>query len=269
LKRIPWFIIALLLIFSSCRKYNKPQQISEQDYIFGLTPSIEIAYEPTSSVISPFPSPTNTVQPNDGNPILISYSVSVDGGEELTNCITGRDEPIFLLLEDGRLIRFNKQQYMESYLSKEEIQKLMDKIEKTGIYNTNKQDDYGLEQLVIGERKFFPAIPSLPVENVKTLLINYLPEKEERYIPENLMLFTYSFAELPSFQEYPEIEISKRQWSTSLEPLSVLQSGWHKINGKDVITLMNQYNKFPDMLIFKEDDYYYLTAICAINLGAE
>lgn len=225
----------------------------------------KVTVEPTS-VSSPTSTATNTPKP-----FLIAYSYSSDGGDDLVRCIqedTGN--PRFILYQDGVLIRYGQPYYLQSQLSQNEIDKLMDEISKTGLF----QEDHskyqaGNSALVINGKTYFVPY-DLPdgdaLQKALEVILSFQPQNATKFVPQNMILMVFSVFELDDIIKNWLAEPNPVFQSWQQSPLFKYGKGWFTITGEDVPIVMEQFPGFPGFRIFQDDksNRYYIAAICTI-----
>lgn len=198
---------------------------------------------------------------------LISYTIYVDGGDELINCLEGYSQPRFILYDDGHLIVYRNKQYWETILRQEEVNSLLNIIKDTGIFEVGEVDIGGFDKLIIKEKTYrfsHSNFFSKSIEETMDIINQFQPSSLEPYIPDNLVLWIFPVELTMPFEEFlpkpiPQVD----NWSLELNPLSEFHEGFRDIRGEILLDIMNQYNGFPDYQIFKEGETLYVTAICA------
>ncbi|MFO7585060.1 MAG: hypothetical protein R6W69_10050 [Anaerolineales bacterium] len=210
--------------------------------------------------------PTETPTPAS-QAVLIAYTLSVDGGDELVNCLAGSNQPQFILFADGQLIIYKNGQYWESALLQNETVLLMNKIENTGILRLGEIETDGFAELIVkGKVYHFSHVnyPAKPIEQVVKIINQYQPDSPKHYVPENLLLWIYPVESVAQFEEYlPKPIPPTKDWSKDLKSLSEFGEGFRNISGDMLPGIMAQFDGFPDYQIFKAGDSLYLSAICA------
>lgn len=230
------------------------------------TPTDTPAPIPTATPQS-LPSETPTPVPS---PVLISYTLWVDGGDELVNCVSGSNQPVFILYSDGELIIFRNNQYWHSILSQDEIDSLITQVSETGLVQTTEPENESLvtfRVLTFKGRTFSPpgvSYETSPFKKTVDILSQYDPEDLESYVPPKLTLWIYRIARIAPFEEYLPTPIpTTKDWSGEPKPLVEYGDGYHSISGDAIPKIMAQFDGFPDYQIFSEGKLLYITAICS------
>ncbi len=211
--------------------------------------------------------PIVTTSTPDKRDELISYTIYVDGGDELINCLEGYGQPNFILYDDGQLVVYRNKQYLETVLLQEEVNSLLNAIESTGILGLGENEDEGFERLIIKGKvyHFFRSnFPNAAIEKTINIIEQFQPPNLVPYIPKNLVLWIYPVESLAPFEEsLPRPVPQVKDWSSELKPLSKFHIGFRDMSGDMLPTIMKQFNGFPDYQIFKEGNNLSITAICA------
>ncbi len=214
--------------------------------------------------------PTTTAT-NTPKPFLIAYSYGSDGGDDLVRCIqedTGN--PRFILYQDGVLIRHGQPYYLQSQLSQTEIDKLMDEITKTGLFQeADSKYQAGNSALVINGKTYFVPydLPEEdPLRKALEVILSFQSQNATKFVPQNLLLMVFSVFELDDIIKnwLPEPNPVFQTWQQS--PLARFKEGWFTITGEDVPMVMEQFPGFPGFRVFQDDNSkrYYVAAICTI-----
>lgn len=222
-----------------------------------------IAFPTIAPSLPPFPTQTPT---NIPRPYIISYTTYTDGGDDLFICLQGVAQPQFILYDDGVLIKL-EDGYLQSMLSQDEITALLSNISNTGLLHLAEKDFPEGNSVLSVNGKIFHApwnLPSTdPLAKAIDVVLNFQPKQSSRYIPETLLLEVFSIDKLnetvETYLRQPESDIPA--WANS--PLSKYVAGWQIISGKDLPIVMGQFDRFPDVHIFRDNDLYYVAAICA------
>jgi hypothetical protein len=230
---------------------------------------------PTSTDI-PTPYPTLQLLPSKTptpalKPVLISYTLRVDGGDELVNCVDGSNQPVFILYNDGELITFRDGQYWQSLLSQDEIASLFSKISDTGLLQSLEKNydnsSVTLKTLFIQGKMFLPpsnAYNTSSFKKIVDIIGQYQPKTQVHWIPDSLTLWIASTAQIEPFEEFlPKPIPPVQNWNKELKPLKEYGDGYKNVSGEMVPKIMTQFDGFPDYQIFSEGNLLYITAICA------
>ena len=198
---------------------------------------------------------------------LISYTIYVDGGDELINCLEGYGQPNFILYDDGQLVVYRNKQYLEVTLLQDEVNSFLNMIESTGILNLGKIEDEGFDRLIIKGNVYHFSRSNFPdkaIEKTIGIINQFQSPSLESYIPKNLVFWIYPIESLTPFEESLPRPIPQiKDWSSKLKPLSEFHKGFRDMSGEILPKIMKQFNGFPDYQIFREKDSLYITAICA------
>ena len=214
--------------------------------------------------------PTTTAT-NTPKPFLIAYSYGSDGGDEFVRCIQeATGNPTFILYQDGVLIRKRQPYYLQSQLAQSEIDKLMDKVTKTGLF----QEDDGKYQegssaLVINGKTYFIAydLPETdPLRKALEIILTFQPSNATQFIPQSLILMIFSAVELDDIVISWLADPNPVFQSWQQSPLVRFKEGWFTITGEDVPIVIEQFPGFPGFRVYQDDNSkrFYVAAICTI-----
>lgn len=199
--------------------------------------------------------------------VLISYTIYVDGGDELINCLKGYGQPNFILYDDGQLVVYRNGQYFETTLPQDEVNSLLENIESTGVLSLGKVEIEGFDQLIVQGKVYHfprPNFPNKSIEQTVNIINQFQPSNLKPYKPKNLLLWIYPVESLKPFEDVlPKPIPQAKNWSSELDPLSEFHVGFRDVFGETVPRIIKQFDGFPDYQIFKERDILYVTAICA------
>ena len=212
-------------------------------------------------------SPTSTDSGSSEKSVLVSYTIYVDGCDELINCLEGYSQPNFILYDNGQLVVYKNGQYQETALAQEGINSLLDEIERTGILQLGKIEVEGFDQLIVkGNTYHFPHpnFPNKSLEQTVEIIDKFQPSNLKPYIPEDLLLWNHPIESIELFEDYlPKPIPEVKEWSTELDSLSKIGVGFENIGKESLPKVMRQFDGFPDYQIFKEENNLYIGAICA------
>ena len=205
--------------------------------------------------------------------------------DEMSACLGAYDTYRFVLYGNGRLIRFDKGQFMETSISQVEIDDLLSEIESTGISSLagdgdqyienapppNFADTWGGSITVHGKTiTVTPGQSDYLVEPVKTtldIIENYKPKNLQPYAPESasLWVFLEDSIDLGTANPTPEPPILK--WSVDEINLEYLltdpsTSKPQVISGDSLAFLTQQLKHTPVVRQVGQNGQNYLIVLC-------
>ena len=206
--------------------------------------------------------------------------------DEMSACLGAYDTYRFVLYGNGQLIRFEGGQFMETYISQAEIDKLRSEIEATGFSSlTGKGDQYiqnapapsfdntwGGSITVQGKTiTVTPGQSDYLVESlIRTLEIieNYKPGKLQPYTPASVSLWVFRKDSIDLGTANPAPEPPVLQWSVDdidLEHLltDLATSKSQVISGDTLSFLIQQLKHTPVVRRVEQNGQNYLIVLCS------
>ena len=220
-------------------------------------------------------------------PYLISYTRyggDGEGSSELNSCIYWlAPHKRFILYPDGQLIYFKSGKLLETHLSDLEINKLLQDIESTGLFEIKKSKDapdyydiYNLPEdynygdggpgsrvtvqglsIPIRDSLWDYLIPS--IEETVKIINEYEPVGNiTPYIPSSLEMMVSS-SEDPTFSSWTFPTTYK--WPEELPPLPFFYKYFDELETENIMST-NIFKSFPDISKFLYDDIEYIVVTC-------
>ena len=250
-------LIALVLLGNSC-----------------ASPATSI---PTSETVS-------TTIPTS-NEVLISFTINAsDGMDEMSACLAAHDIYRFVLYRDGRLIKYDGIQYVETQINQAEIDKLLSEIEATRFSSLSGNGDQYTQNsppsfidpwggsITVNEK----AITVTPGQSdylaeplIQTLDIieNYKPKNLRPYAPESITLWVYRDEDIALGTANPTPEPPVLEWSVNQIDLNKLlvdpaTSKPQVVAGDSSSFLIEQLKHVPVVRRVEQNGQIYLIALC-------
>jgi len=236
--------------------------------------------------INPTPT-TSTAAPTPiSNDIVVSFVIGAsDGMDEMSTCLAANDIYRFVLYQDGRLIKFDGFQYVETRISQTEMDNFLSDIEETGFsYLSGDGDQYITNaplpsfigtwggSVTVNETTITvtPGQSGNLVESViKTLEVieNYEPANLQPYAPESVILWVFleesmSLGLANSTPEPPVLNWSIDEINLN-DLLTDLATSKPKINsGETVSFVMRQIKHIPVIRQVEQNGKNYMVIVC-------
>ncbi len=265
------FVISIL---SSCAPVSTPAQTQN------MVPAVTLTTAPIKPTNTPvfYPTPHRPPYPAIPSlkPVLFSYTILPDGGDEINVCLDGDKQPTFILYSDGELILFRDGQYWHSILSRDEIDLFVEKISDTGLPKSlEAKFDWSQfaswAQISFQGKEFYPLIDGYSESVFKKtvdIIRQYHPKSLQPYIPENITLWVFKVDKIESYvADLPTPIPPTKIWKKEIMPLSEYY-GYYIVTGITASKIMAQFDNFPGYQIFSDDNSLYLVGICA-NISNE
>jgi len=228
------------------------------------------------------PGTTTTIS----NDAVVSFTRDAyDGMDEMSACLGAYDIPRLVLYQDGRLIKFDGFQYVETRLSQADMDKLLSDIEATGFSSLIGDGDQYIENapppsftdtwggsITVNETKITvtPGQSDYLVEPVtKTLEIieNYKPANSQPYAPESVSLWVFFEENINLGLANPTPEPPVMNWSVDEINLNDLltdpaTSKPKVISGETLSFVMGQVKHVPVVRRLEQNGQNYLVVVC-------
>jgi hypothetical protein len=238
------------------------------------------------------PTPTNSTEGSIpfSNDVVVSYIIdSSDGMDDISACLAANDIYRFVLYQDGRLIKFDGFQYVETRISQAEMDNFLSDIEATGFSSLSGDGDQYIENaapasfpdtwggsITVNETTVTgtPGQSDHLVEPVtKTLEIieNYMPANLKPYAPESVSLWAFPEESIDLGLANPTPESPVLKWSVEEINLNDLltdpaSSTPAVISGEMLSFMMRQVKHTPIVRRVEQNRQNYLVVVCP-NFG--
>lgn len=205
--------------------------------------------------------------------------------DEMSACLAAHDIDRLVLYGDGHLITFDGAQYLETKISRAEIDELLSEIEATGFSSLSGTGDQYTQNspppsfidtwggsITVTEKtiKIAPGQSEYLVESViQTLDIieNYKPKNLRPYAPESITLWVYRDEDIVLGTANPTPEPPVLKWSVEQIDLNHLlidpvTSKPQVITGDSSSFLIGQLKHVPAVRRVEQNGQIYLIALC-------
>ncbi|HSM71957.1 MAG TPA: hypothetical protein VK851_10475 [Anaerolineales bacterium] len=252
----------------------------------GLTLCLILTFLTACQSITPAPDTSTTASIPTSKDIIASFVMDAsDGMDDMSACLASKDMYRFVLYQDGRLIKFDGFQYMETKVSQAEIENFLSDIEATGFLSLTGDGDQYIENaptpsfndawggsIAVNETKIrvTPGQSDNLVESVtKTLEImeNYSPVNVQPYAPENIRLWVFLEESISLGLANPTPEPPLLNWSVDEIKLNDLltdtaTSKPNIISGETLSFVMQQVEHIPVVRRVVQNSQNYLVMVC-------
>lgn len=272
------FVLLLVLMFTivGCRTSDVQSPTSESI----PTPSGTLL-PPHLPIQTQTNEPTETPFPLHPTPILVSFEVGAgDAVDEITSCLQAYHAYRFVLYQDGHLIVFDGNRYLETIISQAEIDKLLNEIDAAGYFSMNEDDgQYILDALTLtntGGLSYFISVKEKTVgvqhaqsENVvasidktRKIIENFHSSSLKIYRPESVEIWAVPIQDISLGIASPTPEPPPMNWSSSALQLDALTGGFHVLTGAPVSFVLEQVKTIPAFHIVQQNEQDYLVLVC-------
>jgi hypothetical protein len=220
------------------------------------------------------------------NDVVVSFIIdSSDGMDDMSACLAANDIYRFVLYQDGRLIKFDGFQYVETRISQAEMDSFLSDIEATGFSSLSGDGDQYIENaapasfpgtwggsITVNETTITvtPGQSEYLVEPVtKTLEIieNYRPANVQPYAPESVSLWVFPEESIDLGLANPTPEPPVLNWSVdeiNLNDLLTDPAGSKPkvISGEMLSFVMGQVEHTPVVRRVEQNRQNYLVVVC-------
>ena len=226
---------------------------------------------------------TTTAISNDA---VVSFTRDAyDGMDEMSACLGAYDIPRFVLYRDGRLIKFDGFQYVETRLSQADMDKLLSDIEATGFSSLSGDGDQYIENapppsftdtwggsITVNKTKI-TVTPGQsdnlvkPVTKTLEVIENYKPANLQPYSPENVSLWVFLEENINLGLANPTPEPPVMNWSVDKINLNDLltdpaTSKPKVISGETLSFVIGQVKHIPVVRGVEQNGQNYLVVVC-------
>jgi hypothetical protein len=236
--------------------------------------------------INPTPTPSTATSIPISNDVVVSFVVGAsDGMDDMSACLAANDIYRFVLYQDGRLIKFDGFQYVETRISQAEMDNFLSDIKATGFSALSGDGDQYIEDapppsfidtwggsITVNETTITvtPGLSDYLVEPVtKTLEIieNYRPANLQPYAPESVSLWVFLEEDISLGLAGPTPEDPVLNWSINEINLNDLltdlaTSKPKVISGEDLSFVMQQVKHIPVVRRVEQNRQNFLVVVC-------
>jgi len=111
-----------------------------------LASCLILTFPPACQSITPTPTTSTVSSIPISNDVVVSFVISAsDGMDDMSACLASNDIYRFVLYQDGRLVKFDGFQYMETKISQAEMDNFLSDISATGFSSLNGDGDQYIE----------------------------------------------------------------------------------------------------------------------------
>ena len=220
------------------------------------------------------------------NDVVVSFIIGAsDGMDDMSACLAANDIYRFVLYQDGRLIKFDGFQYVETRIRPAEMDNFLSYIEATGFSSLRGDGDQYIENapppsfietwggsVTVNETTITitPGQSGNLVEPVtKTLGIidNYRPANLQLYVPERVSLWEFREENISLGLANPTPEPPVLNWSADEINLNDLltdraTSKPKVISGETLSFVMRQVKHIPVVRRVEQNRQKYLVMVC-------
>jgi hypothetical protein len=220
------------------------------------------------------------------NDVVVSFMVGPsDGMDDKSACLAANDIDRFVLYEDGRLIKFDGFQYLETRISQTEMEDFLSAIEATGFASLNGDGDQYIENApppsfrntwggsVTVKETTIPVTPGQsdylvePVTETLEIIENYRPADLKPYAPESVRLWAFPEESIDLGLANPTPEPAVLKWSVDEINLNDLFTGQASskpdvISGETLSFVMGQVKHIPVVRRVEQNGQNYLVVVC-------
>lgn len=272
------FVLLLVLIFTivGCGSSNIQSPTSETIPKLPGAPSPPHLPGQTQTNV-----PTETPFPLPPNPILVSSGVGAgDGVDEITSCLQAYHTYRFVLYQDGHLIVFDGNRYLETVISHEEVNKLLTEIDEAGFFSVSGDGDQYVPTAptpaYAGGLSYFMSVKGKTVEvhhthsedvvasidKTRKLIENFQPSSLKIYKPESVKIWAVLLQDISLGIASPTPEPPPLNWSSDNIQLDALRGEFHVMMGTPVSFVLEQVKSIPSFRIVQQNEKEYLVLVC-------
>ena len=272
------FVLFLILIFTivGCRTSNVQSTRTE----FIPTPSgTPLRSHPSNQAQTN--EPTETPFPLHPNPILVSFGVGAgDGVDEITSCLQAYHTYQFVLYQDGHLIVFDGNQYLETVISQADVDKLLAEIEAVGFFRVSGEGDQYVPTVstpaYAGGLSYFISVKGktikvqhthsenvvASIEKTRQIIKSFRPSNLRIYKPESVEIWAVLTQDISLGIANPTPEPSPLNWPSDEIQLDGLTGRFHILTGAPMSFVLEQVKSIPSFRIVQQNENEYLVLVC-------
>src|SRR5512138_2471629 len=236
--------------------------------------------------IAPTPAISTTASIPISNDVVVSFIIGAnDGMDDKSACLAADDIYRFVLYQDGRLIKFDGFQYVETRISQAEMEDFLSAIEATGFSSLSGNGDQYIKNapppsfrdtwggLVTVNATTIPLTPGQsdylvePVTKTLEIIKNYRPANLQPYAPESAGIWVFLEESIDLGLGNPTPEPPVLKWAVdeiNLNHLltSLATSKPKVISGETLSFLMRQVKHIPVVRRVQQNRQNYLVVVC-------
>lgn len=225
------------------------------------------------------------------NDVLVSFMIGAsDGMDDKSACLAANDIDRFVLYGDGRLIKFDGFQYVETRISQAEMENFLADIEATGFSSLSGDGDQYIENApppsfrdtwggsVTVRETTITVTPGQsdyliePVTKTLQMIKNYRPANLQPYAPESVSLWVFLEESIDLGLANPTPEPPVLKWSVEEINLNDLltdlaTSDPKAISGETLSFVMRQVKHIPVVRRVEQNGQNYLVVVCPNFVG--
>jgi hypothetical protein len=218
--------------------------------------------------------------------VVVSFIIDAsDGMDDMSACLAANDIYRFVLYADGRLIKFDGFQYVETRISQSEMEDFLSSIEATGFSSLSGNGDQYIENApppsfkdtwggtVTVKEKTIPVTPGQseylvePVTKTLEIIENYKPVNLGPYAPESVSLWVFQEENISLGLTNPTREPPVLNWSVDEINLNDLLTDLTTykptvISGETLSFVMGQVKHIPVVRQAQQNGQNYLVLVC-------
>lgn len=253
---------------------------------FCLASCLILTFLTACQPVTPIPATPTTVSIPVSSDVVASFIVGAsDGMDDMSACLAANDIYRFVLYQDGRLIKFDGYQYVETKISQAEMDHFLAVIEATGFSSLRGDGDQYIENapppsfrdtwggsITVKETTITvtPGQSDYLVEPVtKTLEIidNYRPANLQPYAPDSAGIWVFLEENIRLGLANPTPEPPVLEWTVDEINLNHLltdlaTSRPKVISGETLSFVMRQVKHIPVVRRVEQNRQNYLVIVC-------
>ena len=220
------------------------------------------------------------------NDVVVSFVIGAsDGMDDMSACFAANDFYRFVLYQDGRLIKFDGFQYVETRISQAEMDNFLSDIEATGFSSVSGDGDQYKENTslpsfgdtwggsVTVKETTITVAPGQsdylvePVTKALEMIEIYRPANLQPYAPQSVRLWVFLEENISLGLSNPTPEPSVLKWSVDQinlnDMLTNLATSEPKVISDETLSfVMRQVKHIPVVRRVEQDRQNYLVMVC-------
>jgi hypothetical protein len=273
------------------RKQSQTRERAEMKPKLSLASCLILTFLSACQSITPTPAVSTTASIPISNEVVVSFIIGAsDGMDDKSACLAANDIYRFVLYQDGRLIKFDGFQYVETRISQAEMEDFLSAIEMTGFSSLRGDGDQYIEnapppsfrdawggsvtvnETVISVTPGQSAYLVEPVTKTLELIKNYRPANLRPYAPESASVWAFLEESIDLGLGNPTPEPPILNWSADeidlndlLTDLTASHPDASKpkiISGETLSFVMRQVKHIPVVRRVQQNRQNYLVVVC-------
>jgi hypothetical protein len=264
------------------RSLGKPEMKTKHN----LAPCLILIFLTACQSISPTPSSSTAISIPTSKDVVVSFVLGAsDGMDDMSTCLAANDIYRFVLYRDGRLIKFDGFQYIETKISQAEMEDFLSDIGATGFSSLRGDGDQYIENapapsyidtwggsITVNETKITVASGQSdylvePVTKTLQIMENYRPANLQPYVPESVRLWAFPEGSIDLGLANPTPEPPVLNWPVGEINLNDLLTDLATskpavISGETLSFLMRQVKHLPVVRRVEQNRQNYLVIVC-------